>query len=279
MVHIFLVTSVMSIWRIEVVFVCYIYTLYFLHFIAFFHDAVCSKKNGYVSVVCVCVCLCTYAGSFITMPVLVALSHRKPSTSVTSCNSCIVQDIDKRDTLFACEIHSAISKLRTQFKPPVGWVATSGGYLGARFYWQTTPGHGHNRRVGSFLEHMILCAAASATLLVNGGVEQTPGPGMEGESIFQILYSESDRILKSGTRCETCGRWYHNCCGNVKAQVAESWKWNWDRCGSERLRLLAEKLQNAVLQIDNLKRKNKAWKNGYNWRQLKRKMASGTRHR
>ena len=107
----------------EVVFVCHIYTLYFLHFIAFFH-AVCSKKNGYVSVVCVCVCLCPYTGSFITMPVLVALSHRKPSTSVTSCNSCIVQDIDKRDILFACEIHLTISKLRTQFKPSVGWVAT-----------------------------------------------------------------------------------------------------------------------------------------------------------
>jgi len=120
------------------------------------------------------------------------------------------------------------------------------------------PGHVNNRRVGSFLGQMILCAAALATLLVVGGMEQNPGPGMEGESIIQILYRGCDRILKSGTRCETCGCWYHNYCGNVKAQVAESGKWKCDRCGSERLRLLEEKLQNALLQIDKLKRKNKA---------------------
>jgi hypothetical protein len=57
------------------------------------------------------------------MPVLVVLSHRKPSNSVTSCDICVVQDIDKRDTLFECEFHSTLSKLRTQFRPPVGWVA------------------------------------------------------------------------------------------------------------------------------------------------------------
>lgn len=40
--------------------------------------------------------------------------------------------------------------------------------------------------------------------------------------------------------------------------MAESGKWKCDRCGSERLRLLEEKLQNALFQIDKLKRKNKA---------------------
>jgi hypothetical protein len=85
---------------------------------------------------------------------------------------------------------------------------------------------------------MILCAAALATLLVIGGVQQNRGPGMEGESIIKKSYSGRDRILKSGTRCETCGCWYHNYCGNVKAQVAESGKRKCDRCGSERLRLL-----------------------------------------
>jgi hypothetical protein len=44
----------------------------------------------------------------------------------------------------------------------------------------------------------------------------------------------------------------------VKVQVVESGKWNCDRCRSERLQLLEEKLQKAVLQIDELKRKNKA---------------------
>jgi hypothetical protein len=40
--------------------------------------------------------------------------------------------------------------------------------------------------------------------------------------------------------------------------VAESGKWIWNKCGSERFRLLDEKLQNALLQIDDLTRKNKA---------------------
>jgi hypothetical protein len=44
----------------------------------------------------------------------------------------------------------------------------------------------------------------------------------------------------------------------VKAQVAESGKWNCDRCSSERLRLLEEKLQNALLRIDELERNNRA---------------------
>jgi hypothetical protein len=88
---------------------------------------------------------------------------------------------------------------------------------------------------------MILCAAALATLLVTDGVEQNAGPGMEGESIIQVLYNGCKRSLKSGTRCETCGFLYHNYCGNVKAEVAESRKWYFDRRASERLRLLEEK--------------------------------------
>jgi len=40
--------------------------------------------------------------------------------------------------------------------------------------------------------------------------------------------------------------------------VAESGKWIYDKCRSERLRLLEEKLQNALLQIDVLTRQNKA---------------------
>jgi hypothetical protein len=40
--------------------------------------------------------------------------------------------------------------------------------------------------------------------------------------------------------------------------VAESGKWVCDKCRSERLRLLEEKLQDALYQIDTLTRKNKA---------------------
>jgi predicted amidophosphoribosyltransferase len=102
---------------------------------------------------------------------------------------------------------------------------------------------------------MILCAAVLANLLVIGGVELTPGPV---DSIVQVLCSGCDRNLKSGTQCESCGRWYHNNCGNVKFQVAESGKWNCDRCRSERLRVQEEKLGDAQIQIEELKRRNKA---------------------
>jgi len=54
-----------------------------------------------------------------------------------------------------------------EYQAEVGTWAT-------RFYWRTVPGHVHDRRVGSFLGQMILCAAAVATLLVIGGVEQNP---------------------------------------------------------------------------------------------------------
>jgi len=104
----------------------------------------------------------------------------------------------------------------------------------------------------------ILCATTLAVLLVIGGVEENPGPGVESEKIMRVLCSGCDRILKSGTQCDTCGRWFHNSCGNVKAQVAESGKWVCDKCRSERLRLLEEKLQDALHQIDILMRKNKA---------------------
>jgi hypothetical protein len=78
---------------------------------------------------------------------------------------------------------------------------------------------------------------------------------VEAEKIMQVLCNGCDRILKSGTQCDTCGRWFHNGCGSVKAQVAESGKWFCDKCRSERLRLLEEKLQDALHEIDTLTRK------------------------
>jgi hypothetical protein len=105
------------------------------------------------------------------------------------------------------------------------------GTWAARISWWAAPGYATARRVASFLGSMIMCAA----VLVTGGVEQNPGPGVEDENIVQALCSGCDRILKSGTQCETCGRWFHNSCGNVKAQVAENGKWNCVKCRSERL--------------------------------------------
>jgi hypothetical protein len=102
---------------------------------------------------------------------------------------------------------------------------------------------------------MILFAAVLATLLMIGGVELNPGPV---DNIVQCLCSGCDRNLKSGTQCESCGRWYHNNCGNVKFQVAESGKWNCDRCRCKRLRVLEEKLRDTQIQIEELKWRNKA---------------------
>ena len=60
-----------------------------------------------------------------------------------------------------------------------------------------------------------------AVLLVICGVEQNPGPGVEGESFMHVMCSGCERSLKSGTQCDTW-TWFHNSCGNVKAQLADS---------------------------------------------------------
>jgi hypothetical protein len=122
-----------------------------------------------------------------------------------------------------------------------GGVLGLGGYLGPKFFWQAND---------------TVCSSFGYTFRI-GGVEQNLGPGIEGYSIIHVLCNGSDRILKSGTRCETCGRWYNKSCGNVKSQVAESRTWNCNTCRSERLQLLEEKLQNVLLQTDELTRKNK----------------------
>jgi len=124
----------------------------------------------------------------------------------------------------------------------------------SRTSWWTAQGNGH---VILCLGTMILCATTFAVLLVIGGVEKNPGTSVEAEKIMRVLCSGCDRILKSGTQCDTCGCWFHNSCGNVKAQVAESRKWVCDKCRLERLRLLEERLQDALHQIDALTRKNK----------------------
>jgi hypothetical protein len=49
----------------------------------------------------------------------------------------------------------------------------------------------------------------------------------------------------------------HNSYGNVKAQMADSGKWSCDRCQWNRLSQLERKLENALQEIEELKRKNK----------------------
>jgi tRNA(Ile2) C34 agmatinyltransferase TiaS len=60
-----------------------------------------------------------------------------------------------------------------------------------------------------------------AVLLLIGGVERNRGPVVEVENTVRMLCTECGRKLKSGIRCELCGRWYHYSCGSVKGQVVE----------------------------------------------------------
>jgi methionyl-tRNA synthetase len=94
---------------------------------------------------------------------------------------------------------------------------------------------------------MLLCAVALTVLL-----EQNPGPGVVAENSLQVLCSGCERNLKSGTQCDMCGRWFHNSCGNVKAQMVDSRKWSCDRCKWDRLRQLEEKLENTLQRIEEL---------------------------
>jgi len=135
------------------------------------------------------------------------------------------------------------------YRPRVGTWA-------ARTVWRAHSRY-INGQVRSYSANTCLSAAVLSKLLVIGGVKQNPGPDVEGESFMQVTCSGCDRILKSGAQSDTCGRWFHNSCGNVKAQLVDSGKWNCERCKWERLRLLEEKLQNALNQIEELKLRNK----------------------
>jgi hypothetical protein len=129
------------------------------------------------------------------------------------------------------------------------------GTCAGRFPWRSAAGHLETRGGKLSVGPMILCAAVLSTLLGIGGVEQNPGTV---DDIVQVLCSGCDRNLKSGTQFDSCGRWYHNTCGNVKFQLAESGKWNCDSCRSERLRFWEVKLRDAQIEIEELKRRNQA---------------------
>ena len=123
------------------------------------------------------------------------------------------------------------------------WAAKTS--CATRTTWRTAQGKG---RVIFCLGTVILCATSLVVLLVSGGVEKNPRPGVGAEKILQVLCRRCDKNLNSVTQCNSCGRLFHNSCGNFKAQVAESGKWICDKCRSQRLRLLEEKLQNTLLQ-------------------------------
>jgi hypothetical protein len=117
-----------------------------------------------------------------------------------------------------------------------------------RTTWRNSQG---NAQVILCLGTMIPCATNLSALLLIGGTEKNSGLGVEAEIILQILCTGCDRNLKSGTQCNTCRRWFHNGCGDVKARVANSGKWVCDKRTSERLRLLEEKSRMLYFKLTN----------------------------
>jgi len=127
-----------------------------------------------------------------------------------------------------------------------------------RFSWRGLSRRGDaNGTTADCLGLTVLSFMVLAVLLINGGVEQNPGPVLEVENTVRLLCTRCGRNLKSGIQCELCGRWYHHSYGSVKAQAAEREKWNCDKCRTEKLRMLHEDLQNALRQIDELKARNR----------------------
>jgi hypothetical protein len=63
------------------------------------------------------------------------------------------------------------------------------GTWAARTSWRTAQGLESNGQAISHTANMLLCAATLTALLVIGGVEQNPGPGVEVQNSLQILCS------------------------------------------------------------------------------------------
>jgi hypothetical protein len=92
------------------------------------------------------------------------------------------------------------------YRARVGTCAARISYI-SRTSRRTAEGNGHAILC---LGTMILCATTLAVLLVIDGMEENPSPGVEAEKIVRVLCSGCERILKSGTQCDTCERWFHN---------------------------------------------------------------------
>ena len=137
------------------------------------------------------------------------------------------------------------------------------GTWAGRLSWRGMSKRGVGKR-GDAIENSGKCLGLTmrsslilAVLLIICGIEQNPGPAAEMDTTVRVLCTGCGRNLKSGIQCELCERWYHYSCGNVKAQTAERENWCCDKCRTEKVRVLQEKLQNALRQIDELKVRNR----------------------
>lgn len=131
------------------------------------------------------------------------------------------------------------------------------GSWAGRCLWRGLPRHGDaNQTTGHCLGLTMLNSLVIAVLLVIGGVERNPGPVAEGDSSVKLLCTGCGRNLRSGIQCESCGRWFHYSCGNVKSQAAERENWSCGKCRAASVRMLQDQLNNALRQIDELRMRN-----------------------
>ena len=76
------------------------------------------------------------------------------------------------------------------------------GTWAGRFLWRGGPKRGDaNRATGDCLGLTVLSSVVIAVLLVIGGVEQNPGPGVEEMDTIQLVCTGCSRNLKSGIPC------------------------------------------------------------------------------
>ena len=62
-----------------------------------------------------------------------------------------------------------------------------------------------NGTTGYCLGLTVLSSMVLAVLLMITGIEQNPGPVVEGENTVRLLYTGCGKNLKSGIQCELCG--------------------------------------------------------------------------
>ena len=102
-----------------------------------------------------------------------------------------------------------------------GRLPGSCGYLGREVFMAVSGGSCRNeRRKHLYGVNDSVCSGTSNFISDRRSAAKRGPVG----NIMQVLCSGCDRNLKSGTQCKSCGRWYHNSCGSVKSQVAESGK-------------------------------------------------------
>jgi len=132
------------------------------------------------------------------------------------------------------------------------------GTWAGRFSWRGVPKRGDaNGTTGDCLGLTVLSSMVLAVLQMIGGIERNPGPAVEVENAVQLLCTLCGRNLMSGIPYELCRRWYRYSCGSVNTQAAERENLNCGKCGTEKVRMLQEKLQNALRQIDELGARNR----------------------